>query len=162
MADKYEQAKTEFAAWLALTPAERSRLGLPASQAAFARNKGVTDRVLRKWANEPDVQAKVEELRAERVVPMVQAGSTPPPQSSAEEDYETARRVLVEKVAAGDNPAWAKLYFDVYGRAFSAQETAASSANLADLDDEQLAEQVLGMLETDVIARHLLARGWTP
>lgn len=58
MAYRNEEIKAQFLEWLCLTKRTRNAWGMPLSQKEFASVKGITDRQLRRWKQDPEFQEK--------------------------------------------------------------------------------------------------------
>lgn len=154
----------EFAEWLALDPRDRKRLRLPATREAWAEGKGISERTLRNWQKLPHVEAILatrlsERAPAERPAPAaaaVVADADASELSLVEQDYEVARRVLMQKVEEATDPRWATLWFRTYGQRLADAETSATDIDLSEKSDADLA----AMLPAAALAAALRTHGW--
>jgi hypothetical protein len=147
----------EFILWFLSSDVER---GSVSSEAEWARVKGLNDRTLRRWKDNPEFVARLKELegvtRVTRVADAVDGGEI----SSADEgDYQVVKATLLEGAKSG-NPKFLELYFRTYGKPFVEEEAAARSATFAGEDLSVLAAEALVLLGADIVADALRSAGW--
>lgn len=100
------EVKREYAAWLATPPRLRTSLGLPATQAEFADDKGMSPRTMRRWQDQEDFQLLVEQRRVEiaKGKPGAAVEAVGPPRPA--KDYRSAARLAPAEAATWeDDPA---------------------------------------------------------
>lgn len=157
MSKKINPLWDEFIVWSLTPEVER---GAVATEAEWARVKGMTDRTLRRWKDQPDFVARRDELanvtRVTRVADVVEGEVT----TADEGDYQVVKATLLEGAKSG-NPKFLELYFKTYGKPFVEEEAAARSASLAGEDLSVLTAEALVLLGEDVVAEALRAQGWT-
>ena len=157
MSKKLNPLWDEFIVWSLTPEVER---GSVSTEAEWARVKGMTDRTLRRWKDQPDFIARRDELanvtRVTRVADVVEGEVT----TADEGDYQVVKATLLEGAKTG-NPKFLELYFKTYGKPFVEEEAAARSASLAGEDLSVLTAEALVLLGEDVVADALRAQGWT-
>lgn len=133
-----------FAEWWATPRAQRAALGLPDTQKAFAADRGVTPKTLRRWRETGEFRALVEEAEARfRLTPEPEAvdESLDP----AERDWREVRRALVQGAKEGDRTSLTE-YMKYFGKPFAEAEAAALESSFAELSFDELVEQALGLI----------------
>lgn len=147
----------EFILWSLTSEVER---GPVATEAEWARVKGITDRTLRRWKDNPAFVSRREQLagvtRVTRIADVVEGEVS----TADEGDYQVVKATLLEGAKTG-NPKFLELYFKTYGKPFVEEEAAARSATLAGEDLSVLAAEALVVLGEDLVAETLRAAGWT-
>lgn len=157
-AEETAKLKSEYAAWLALTPRDRRRLNLPVTKNDWAKSKGVSDRTLRNWQSEPEISAAVAAEIGEPELPQAEKVDSG---GLLEQDYAEARQILMEKMRDGQNPQWAKLWWDTFGKRIAEAEAAAEQSDFANLSDLDLNQQLVDLVPAEFLAAHLREQGWT-
>jgi hypothetical protein len=158
----YDKARERFVAWAAMSPSERKLMSQPGSKAAWAKQNGVSERVLLNWQQE--LSSEIEQLKVQKVV---QSGG----QVSAQvEDYESLSNAeifadLVRKqllrAARGDDNAmnWLRANQQVLKPLVDALNDDFAS-DFETESDEQLVERFIGTFETECVLS-LRTRGWS-
>jgi hypothetical protein len=159
MSGKLNPLWDEFILW-SLTP-DVSR-GAVSTEVEWARVKGISDRTLRRWKDNPEFAARREELsRVSQVTRVAAATSSVTEVTSADEgDYQVVKATLVDGAKSG-NPKYLDLYFRTYGKPFVEEEVAARSASLAGEDLDVLVAEALIVLGEELVAQKLRDVGWT-
>lgn len=156
MSGKVNPLWDEFILWSLTPDVER---GAVSSEIEWARLKGISDRTLRRWKDNPEFVARREQLagvtRVTRVADVV-AGE---PASADEGDYQVVKATLVEGAKTG-NPKYLELYMKTYGKPFVEEEVAARSASLANEDLPALVAESIALLGEELLAEQLRSRGW--
>lgn len=158
MSDNTNKLWDEYIRWSSLSAGER---GAVATKAEWARSKGVTDRTLRRWEQDPRFVARAEELAADiaegrlsAAAVVVDAEGTPD-----ESDYRLVKSQLVEGAKQG-NQKMMDLYFRTYGKQFVEEEAASRVSDFASMDLDALLANAAVALGEDVLVEHLRSRGW--
>lgn len=140
--------KRAYAEWLVASPAARRQYGLPASKSAYAKQRGLADRTLRRWESDGGFQAlKAEALarQSEGVpdseLPALAVGED----DRARREYESIRASLLSSAQNGD-PKALDLYMKHFGGHFAAEEQAARSRGLQDKSDDELVDETLALI----------------
>ena len=174
----------ELAHWMLMDKRTRQVHGMPLTQKEWAQTKGITDRTVSRWINHDErFQKYAEQLRvqsAQRILPnsTVAAGNaraatdprlvkrySPPDPAGPDDDpyagvedpkyraYLEAKDALLEGVRAGEKGA-IETWFKLFGQEFIQAERAGSE-RLVDLDDDELADELVGLLGPDRVAQAL-------
>jgi hypothetical protein len=156
----------DYANWLLLTPAERKNLGLPASETAYANAKGISDRQLRRWKQDPIFQGLLEKLKtkqAEKIsVSNMSNNSIDTDEevlASSEDEYQIIKSTLIKGAMSGDSK-YLDLYFRTYGKDFVAEEAAARSSDLASMDFDTLVLETMASLDIGSVIQYLQSNGY--
>ena len=151
----------EFILWSFLPEVQR---GAVTSEVEWARAKGISDRTLRRWKEQPEFVARRAELSAvsqvSRVADAVVSAGGGEVASADEGDYLVVKQTLVEGAKSG-NPKYLDMYFRTYGKPFVEEEVASRSASLANEDLESLVVEAVMVLGEELVAARLRAAGWT-
>lgn len=162
---KFELLQNEYIEWTLMNKHQRAIAGLPTSDVQWAKVKGITDRAIRKWKQNPDFLAKLENRRKE-VILALPGGTALPLQAAAvqklstdsdKNEHEAIKAKLIERAMAGDR-ASAELYFKTYGKQFVDEEIASRKSDFRDLDIEALYERVLALVPVEAIQAELEKR----
>lgn len=140
----------EFINWLNTPQVERS----PSTEALWAAEHSIADRTVRRWKSNP----KFIELMESMSPDVVRAVS----EAAAEGDaanYQQVKAQLVDAAMKG-NPKALDLYFRTYGKEFVAEEAAARTLDLANVDLEDLVARTLLALGEELVADELRKLGW--
>lgn len=159
MSGKLNPLWDEFILW-SLTP-DVSR-GAVSTEVEWARVKGISDRTLRRWKDNPEFVARRDELsKVSQVARVADAVAGVSEVTSVDEgDYQVVKATLVEGAKTG-NPKYLELYFKTYGKPFVEEEVAARSASLAGEDLDVLVAEALVVLGEELVAEKLREVGWT-
>lgn len=152
MAKSTADLKKAFLVWSLKTPSERGAID---TETAWAEKHGVTTRTLRRWKSLPEFQEQVGEIKEARNVTAVTEASSPD-----EGDYQVVKAALVQGAKEG-NPKYLELYFKTYGKPFVEEEAASRSADLSNLDLEDLISRAVVAVGPGLVAGHLRELGWT-
>ncbi len=139
-----------YVGWLNTPVDERD----PSSEVEWAAAHGVSDRTVRRWRTNPrflefaDSKSPAAVRQAQEVVAVGDAAS-----------YQQVKSQLVEAAVKG-NPKALELYFRTYGKEFVAEEAAARTLDLANVDLEDLVFKTMTALGEDVVAEKLRGLGW--
>lgn len=138
-----EELKDEFAAWWVLSVREREIHGLPDTQKAFAKAKGVSPKTLRRWKKEDRWEDRV---AAHKTMPATPRGPAYEGiDDPARAEFEDIRSSLVQGAKDGDRTAL-KEYMSYFGKTFVEEELAARESEFSDLDDEELIAEMLAFV----------------
>jgi hypothetical protein len=141
-----------FLVWSLKTPSER---GVISTETAWAEKHGVSTRTLRRWKSLPEFQARLQDLEDGKSVTSVTAEVG----TGDEGDYQVVKAALVEGAKQG-NPKYLELYFKTYGKPFVEEEAASRTADLANLDLEDLVVKAVVAIGPDMVADYLRSLGW--
>jgi len=140
----------EYLAWMN-TPVEER---VPSTEAEWAAAHDVSDRTVRRWRTNP------------RFLEFAERGPTADVRPAADvvvggdaANYQQVKSQLVEAAMKG-NPKALELYFRTYGKEFVAEEAAARTLDLANVDLEDLVFKTVTALGEDVVAEKLRGLGW--
>lgn len=142
-----------FLVWSLKTPSERGAIN---TETAWAEKHGVSTRTLRRWKTLPEFQERLAELSEGKSATASTAGSG----TGDEGDYQVVKAALVQGAKEG-NPKYLELYFKTYGKPFVEEEAASRTADLANLDLEDLVGKALVAVGPNMVADQLRALGWT-
>jgi len=162
-----------FANWLSYSEADKKRLNLPPNLTQYSLANGITDRTLRRWKNDPVLQAMVEKKKASknRNQSAPQAVDFPEEQEipgggdleqdggDSSDEYLAIKSTLIKGAMTGD-PKYLDLYFKTYGKDFVAEEAAARTSDLAGLEMGELIIQALNALDINQILLYLQEIGY--
>ena len=159
-----------FANWLSYSEADKKRLNLPPNLTQYSLANGITDRTLRRWKNDPVLQAMVEKKLASknRNQSAPQAVDFPEEQEDlapkedggdSSDEYLAIKSTLIKGAMTGD-PKYLDLYFKTYGKDFVAEEAAARTSDLAGLEMGELIIQALNALDINQILLYLQEIGY--
>lgn len=161
MAEKTNKLWDEYIRW-SLTPAHERSIG---SKAEWARAKGVTDRTLRRWEQDPrfvermsDLGSTVAEERVAKAARVVEESDVDVAPDEA--DYRLVKSQLVEGAKSGNQKSM-DLYFRTYGKQFVEEEAASRVSDFASMDLDALVLDALNALSESAIVDFLRGRGWT-
>lgn len=162
---RYELLQNEYIEWALMNKHQRAIAGLPSSDRQWAEIKGITDRAIRKWKQNPDFIAKMENRRKEVMLALPGATALPTQAAVAQKlsadadknEHEAIKAKLIERAMAGDR-ASAELYFKTYGKQFVDEEVASRKSDFRDLDIEALYERVLALVPVEAIQAELEKR----
>lgn len=152
MAKTTTDLQKAFLVWSLKTPSER---GVLDTETAWAEKHGVSTRTLRRWKSLPEFQEQLGEIKEARNVTTVTEASSPD-----EGDYQVVKAALVQGAKEG-NPKYLELYFKTYGKPFVEEEAASRTADLANLDLEDLISKALVAIGPGLVAGQLRELGWT-
>jgi hypothetical protein len=152
MAKTTTDLQKAFLVWSLKTPSER---GVLDTETAWAEKHGVSTRTLRRWKSLPEFQEQLGEIKEARNVTSVTEASSPD-----EGDYQVVKAALVQGAKEG-NPKYLELYFKTYGKPFVEEEAASRTADLANLDLEDLISKALVAIGPGLVAGQLRELGWT-
>jgi hypothetical protein len=162
--DKFQLLQNEYIEWLLLDKHQRAVAGLPTSDVAWSKVKGVNERTVRQWKKHPRFIEKYENRVREKAMalPGATALALTPSQLKAQgkddrNEHEMIKAKLIERAMAGDR-ASAELYFKTYGKAFVDEEMANRKSDFRDMDVDGLYQRVLGLLPTEVIEAEIAKR----
>lgn len=180
--------KREYAHWLAIDRKTKVALRLPLTHAAFAEDKGVATRTLRRWREDPEFQALVEQRKVEAATEVMPNSTVVsrvgPPRAKADKrtrveapkgvtsaddpfndpdlapDEATYLRVkqALANMAGEGNQGAIDLFLKHYGKPFIEAEQADGTA-LAHLSDAELAAEVVALLGIERVAAALVDAG---
>lgn len=153
MAKSTKDLMATFAAWYVKSPTDR---GVIDTETAWGEKFGVSTRTLRRWKSLPEFQALVGGISEARDVTSVTDSSG----TGDESDYQVVKAALVEGAKEG-NPKYLELYFKTYGKPFVEEEAASRSADLANLDLEDLVSKAVVAIGAEALADELRALGWS-
>ena len=150
---KFELLQNEYIEWTLMNKHQRAISGLPTSDIQWAKVKGITDRAIRKWKQNPEFIAKLENRQKEIVLALPGATALPLQASTVQRqsvdsdknEHEAIKAKLIERALAGDR-ASAELYFKTYGKQFVDEEIASRKSDFRDLDTDALYERVLALV----------------
>lgn len=160
--------QVEFADWLLMDRGEKLRQGIVTTEQEFGAARGITNRTLYNWKNDPDFLELVEERRVARVAALVPnvvtmdkknrqrlglESAAPDPTDAAresEEQYHRLRQLLYEQAARGDAKS-IDLWFRLYGKPFVEAENASAMGDLARMSDDDLLANIVQMLPSPSI-----------
>lgn len=155
--DKFQLLQNEYIEWLLLDKHQRAVAGLPTSDVAWAKVKGVNERTVRQWKKHPRFIEKYENRVREKAMalPGATALALTPSQLKAQgkddrNEHEMIKAKLIERAMSGDR-ASAELYFKTYGKAFVDEEMANRKSDFRELDVEALYDRVLSLVPVAVI-----------
>lgn len=140
----------EFINWLNTPQSAR----VPSTEAEWAAAHGIADRTVRRWKTNPKFIELMETMSPESV----RAAE----ESAAEGDaasYQQVKAQLIDGAMKG-NPKALELYFRTYGKEFVAEEAAARTLDLANIDLEDLVVRTVLALGEDLVAGELRKLGW--
>jgi hypothetical protein len=140
----------EFINWLNTPQSSR----IPSTESEWASVQKVTDRTVRRWKSNPKFIELMESMSPESV--------RVAEESAAEGDaasYQQVKAQLIDGAMKG-NPKALELYFRTYGKEFVAEEAAARTLDLANIDLEDLVARTVLALGEDVVAGELRKLGW--
>jgi hypothetical protein len=158
MSGKLNPLWDDFIIWSLGSEVER---GAVTSEAEWSRVKGVSDRTVRRWKDNPEFVLRREEILLSRgsAVP-VAVEAVPSDGGSVDEgDYLVVKNTLVEGAKSG-NPKYLDMYFRTYGKPFVEEEIAARSASFAGEDLSVLVAEAVVLLGEDVLVDCLRSAGW--
>lgn len=141
---------SEFISWLSTSQSAR----VPSTEALWAAEHGVADRTVRRWKSNP----KFVELMESMSPDVVRANGEAVAEGDAA-NYQQVKAQLVEGAMKG-NPKALELYFRTYGKEFVAEEAAARTLDLANVDLEDLVAKTLLALGEELVAGELRKLGW--
>jgi len=162
---KYELLQNEYIEWSLMNKHQRAIAGLPSSDVQWAKIKGITDRAIRKWKQNEDFLARLENRRKEVALALPGATALPTQAAAAQKlspdadknEHEAIKAKLIERAMAGDR-ASAELYFKTYGKQFVDEEVASRKSDFRDLDIEALYARVLALVPVEAIHAELEKR----
>ena len=162
---KFELLQNEYIEWTLMNKHQRAIAGLPTSDIQWAKIKGITDRAIRKWKQNPDFLAKLENRQREVALALPGATALPLQVSTVQKqnvdmdknEHEGIKAKLIERALAGDR-ASAELYFKTYGKQFVDEEIASRKSDFRDLDTDALYERVLSLVPVEKIREALEKR----
>lgn len=159
--DKFQLLQNEYIEWLLLDKHQRAVAGLPTSDVAWAKVKGVNERTVRQWKKHPRFIEKYENRVREKAMalPGATALALTPSQLKAQgkddrNEHEMIKAKLIERAMSGDR-ASAELYFKTYGKAFVDEEMANRKSDFRDLDIAALYDRVLSLVPVAVLEEFL-------
>jgi hypothetical protein len=162
--DKYELLQNEYIEWALMDKHAKAVANLPSSDVQWAKVKGIADRTIRKWKQNPEFIAKYEKRERERTLALpgataLQTAGAINNQKAKDErnEHEAIKSKLIERAMAGDR-ASAELYFKTYGKAFVDEEVASRKSDFREMDIEQLYEKVLALVPVSKIEDELAKR----
>jgi len=159
--DKFQLLQNEYIEWLLLDKHQRAIAGLPTSDVAWAKVKGVNERTVRQWKKHPRFIEKYENRVREKAMalPGATALALTPSQLNAQgkddrNEHEMIKAKLIERAMSGDR-ASAELYFKTYGKAFVDEEMANRKSDFRELDISALYDRVLSLVPVAVLEEFL-------
>ena len=162
--DKFELLQNEYIEWLLLDKHQRAVGGLPTSDTAWAKVKGISDRTVRMWKNHPKFIEKYENRVREKALslPGATALALTPSQIKAQNkddrnEHDAIKAKLIERAMAGDRTS-TELYFKTYGKAFVDEEMANRKSDFRDMDVAGLYDRVLSLVPLQVIEQFLASK----
>jgi hypothetical protein len=170
--NKYDLLKNEYIEWFLTDKHQRALAGMPTSDTQWSKIKGISDRTLRLWKQDPDFVAKLENRRKEKMLSLpgatvlattaTEARKQPNPTFDPEKaDHDAIKAKLIERAMAGDR-ASAELYFKTYGKQYVDEELASRKSDFRDMDIEALYERVLSLVPEAAIEAELAKRRSVP
>jgi hypothetical protein len=163
--DKFQLLQNEYIEWLLLDKHQRAIAGLPTSDVAWAKVKGVNERTVRQWKKHPRFIEKYENRVREKAMalPGATALALTPSQLNAQgkddrNEHEMIKAKLIERAMSGDR-ASAELYFKTYGKAFVDEEMANRKSDFRELDISALYDRVLSLVPVAVLEEFLAKKG---
>jgi hypothetical protein len=168
VADKRDRIE-ELAEWDHLDRAQRRALGVPVSDAEWAKVKGLNVRRVAKYRNDPYYAVCVEKLRnitKKRIAPggsasladIASLGGMPGVDDLA--DYTAIKGQVAALARQGEQKAL-DLWLKHWGRPFLDEETANRVADLASMADEELVRTLVSMVNSALLAEVLTGAGWS-
>lgn len=178
------EVREEYLEWKALPRRTKIVHRMPLTAKDFAREKGVTDRTLRRWQDDPDFQQKLLERQQELAAQAPNAivagvggsrpskdsrtrASVPPPVTpdghlpddvpEDERNYLSAKSALTALCQDGDLKA-IDLYLKHYGKPFIEAEQSSRESDLAGLTDDDLIDATLDTIGAERVAAWLSSR----
>jgi hypothetical protein len=155
---KRDQLWQDLVVWLATPP---SRRGAISTEEEWAEANKTTTRTMRRWKQDPEFVA-LQDAYQLRLDARAALEAEPELDGDATEDersYLKVKSKLIEGAASG-NPKYMDLYFKTYGKPFVEEEAAARTADLVNLDLDELILRTLSMIEQESLVRHLQGLGW--
>jgi hypothetical protein len=159
--DKFQLLQNEYIEWLLLDKHQRAVAGLPTSDVAWSKVKGVNERTVRQWKKHPRFIEKYENRVREKAMalPGATALALTPSQLKAQgkddrNEHEMIKAKLIERAMAGDR-ASAELYFKTYGKAFVDEEMANRKSDFRELDVAALYDRVLSLVPVPILQEYL-------
>lgn len=162
---RIERLRVEYARWMLLDRVTREANGLPTSHEGWASLKEISGRSLRRWRNDDESFAALLEEEQRRAAGRLPGGSirrveldgdaddlaeveeargqgvTDP----AELEYLTVKRAIIEKAKDGDRESLGQ-YMKHWGHEFASAEKEQRSAGFAHMTDDELVDEVRGLL----------------
>lgn len=162
--NRLQLLRNEYIEWCILDRQHKIVAGLPTSDVQWAKLKGITDRTIRNWKNDPDFIAKYE-ARVKEVSLALPGGTSLSVIKQEKQDkptkekseYELIKQKLVDRAMAGDKNA-ADLYFKTYGKVYVDEEAASRRSDFRELDTDTLYSRVLALVTTEAIEAELAKR----
>lgn len=181
----YDSTKDEFLEWSLLDRRTREINGLPKSQAEFAKWKGITPRTVSRWKNDPEFAARMEQRQleeAQRLTPNATvssrfsggkarrhdgaAGTPRVPETVEPEvapegvqpdewDYQRIKATIARRAIEENNRDAQDLWMKHWGKTFVEAE-AAEDESLSGLSDDELVEQIIGLVGVETVSRVLV------
>jgi hypothetical protein len=159
--------RKEFAYWLSVPKRLKVTLGLPQTEKEFAEAKGLHPRTIRRWKEEPDFRAMVEEQkkivqneaadstikRGEKLVTVLDDPALEPGISADEQKYLQVKDTLVRMAMDGNQGAM-DLYLKHYGKSFVEAERQ-DYCDYQDFSNDRLADEVLRWVGVEHASRWL-------
>lgn len=162
--DKFELLQNEYIEWLLMDKHQRAVAGLPTSDTAWAKIKGISDRTIRMWKKHPKFIEKYENRSRERALALPGATAlalTPTAIQAQNKDdrneHDAIKAKLIERAMAGDRTS-TELYFKTYGKVFVDEELANRKSDFRDMDVSALYARVLALVPVPVIEEFLASQ----
>jgi hypothetical protein len=158
----------DLAEWDQLDRSQRRALGVPVSDTEWAKVKGLNPRRVGKYRLEPFYEKCVADLRSitkKRLAPGGSVALADLPFSAASAgvddvaDYSAIKAQVASLARQGEQRAL-DLWLKHWGKPFLDEEIAGRVTDLASFSDEQVVEQVVGVVSPVLLASVLRDRGW--
>jgi hypothetical protein len=164
--DKRERI-LELAEWDQLDRQQRRSLGLPLTDVAWAKVKGLNPRRVGKYRSDPFYLECVERLREVTSMRIAPGGSavlsdvmlSKSPGVDDLSDYTAIKSQLAALARQGDARAL-ELWLKTWGKPFLDEETSNRVADLASMSDEALVSMVVDVVSVGLLVSVLEGRGW--
>jgi hypothetical protein len=165
-----QTARKEFAYWLSVPKRLKVTLGLPQTEKEFAETKGLHPRTIRRWKEDPEFRAMVDEQkkvvlgeaedstikRGEKRVTAADDPVLEPGLSDDEQKYLQVKDTLVHMAMDGNQGAM-DLYLKHYGKSFVEAERQ-DYRDYEDFSDARLVNEVLDWVGVEQVSRWLAAQ----
>lgn len=146
-----DSLKRTYGEWLALSKADRARLGLPPSQAQWAKHYGLDSKTTTRWKQDPLVITTMNRAKARQASPPDEPVEVP---ESSAEGLAKLKEDLLAKALSGNKDS-IEQYMKWFGKEELEAERKDAQAGLHAKTDEELIAEVLNMIGVAAIEKYL-------